>query len=133
MFRLYARSWGCGVNGDFLVRTWLVQPALNTVSLKGNAVRLEPKVMDVLVCLASRYGEPVSKQELLNTVWTDAFVSEDVLARSISELRPTFDDNPRQLKRFHGEGILFSSPHNARVRGFRRVKDWLEVEKLFLG
>lgn len=43
------------------------------------------------------------------------------------------DDNPRQLRRFHGEGILFSSPHNLRVKGFRRVRDWLEVEKLFLG
>lgn len=43
------------------------------------------------------------------------------------------DDNPRQLRRFHGEGILFSSPHNLRVKGFRRVKNWLEVEKLFLG
>lgn len=43
------------------------------------------------------------------------------------------DDNPRQLRRFAGEGILFSSPHNLRVKGFRRVKDWLEVEKLFLG
>lgn len=43
------------------------------------------------------------------------------------------DDNPRQLRRFHGEGILFSSPHNLRVKGFRRVKDWLDVEKLFLG
>ena len=43
------------------------------------------------------------------------------------------DDNPHQLRRFHGEGILFSSPHNLRVKGFRRVKDWLDVEKLFLG
>lgn len=43
------------------------------------------------------------------------------------------DDNPRQLKRFHGEGILFSSPANAFVTGFRRVNDWLDVEKMFLG
>jgi 5'(3')-deoxyribonucleotidase len=43
------------------------------------------------------------------------------------------DDNPRQLRRFKGEGILYSSPHNAAVKGFKRVKDWLEVEKLFLG
>ena len=43
------------------------------------------------------------------------------------------DDNPRQLRRFGGEGILFSSPHNAGVTGFRRVRDWLEVEALFLG
>ncbi|MEO6983000.1 MAG: 5'-3'-deoxyribonucleotidase [Edaphobacter sp.] len=43
------------------------------------------------------------------------------------------DDNPRQLRRFEGEGILFSSPHNAGVTGYRRVKDWLEVEAMFLG
>ena len=42
------------------------------------------------------------------------------------------DDNPRQLRRFRGEGILFSSPHNAGAKGWRRVNHWLEVEKLFL-
>ena len=43
------------------------------------------------------------------------------------------DDNPRQLQRFQGTGILYSSPHNAKVKGFKRVKDWLEVEQMFLG
>ena len=42
------------------------------------------------------------------------------------------DDNPRQLRRFEGEGILYSSPHNVGVKGFRRVKNWLEVEAFFL-
>ena len=43
------------------------------------------------------------------------------------------DDNPRQLRRFHGEGILYSSHHNVKVTGFRRVNNWLDVEALFLG
>ncbi len=43
------------------------------------------------------------------------------------------DDNPRQLRRFAGEGILYAAPHNVNVKGFKRVKDWLEVEALFLG
>lgn len=43
------------------------------------------------------------------------------------------DDNPRQLRRFQGEGILFTSPHNIAVKGYKRVNDWLDVEKLFLG
>ncbi len=43
------------------------------------------------------------------------------------------DDNPRQLRRFEGEGILYSSPHNVNVTGYKRVNDWLEVETLFLG
>ncbi len=43
------------------------------------------------------------------------------------------DDNPRQLGRFSGEGILYSSPHNVGVTGYRRVANWLEVEEMFLG
>ncbi len=43
------------------------------------------------------------------------------------------DDNPRQLKRFEGEGILYTSHHNLHVKGYRRVNDWLDVEALFLG
>lgn len=43
------------------------------------------------------------------------------------------DDNPRQFRGFRGEGILYSSPHNALVTGYRRVDTWLDVEKLFLG
>ncbi len=43
------------------------------------------------------------------------------------------DDNPRQLRRFRGEGILFSAPANVLVTGFRRVDNWPDIEKLFLG
>ena len=50
------------------------------------------------------------------------------------------DDNPRQLKHFQHtregdhprEGILFTSPANANVTGFRRVNNWIDVEKMFL-
>ena len=41
------------------------------------------------------------------------------------------DDNPRQLRRFRGEGILYSAPANAFVPGFRRVNNWSEVEQMF--
>jgi 5'(3')-deoxyribonucleotidase len=53
--------------------------------------------------------------------------------KSILRADYLIDDNPRQLRRFAGEGILYSSPHNAGVKGYKRVKDWLEVEELFLG
>jgi 5'(3')-deoxyribonucleotidase len=52
--------------------------------------------------------------------------------KSILRADYLIDDNPRQLQRFEGEGILFSSPHNVGVKGYRRVKDWLEVEEMFL-
>ncbi len=53
--------------------------------------------------------------------------------KSILQADFLIDDNPRQLRRFRGEGILFEAPHNFEVSGFRRVRDWLEVESLFLG
>lgn len=79
----------------FRVGSWLVQPGLNTVSQNGTSTRLEPKVMEVLLCLASRPGEPVSKDAILKSVWPETFVSDDVLTRSISELRRAFEDDAR--------------------------------------
>jgi 5'(3')-deoxyribonucleotidase len=65
-----------------------------------------------------------------------------------SILRADFliDDNPRQLRLFEGtgegqssangaptrEGILYTSPANVHISGFRRVDNWLDVETLFL-
>ena len=53
--------------------------------------------------------------------------------KSILNADYLIDDNPRQLRRFKGTGILFTSPHNVDVKGYKRVNDWLDVEKLFLG
>ena len=82
--------------GGFRIGTWVIEPQLNTVSRNGTTVCLEPKVMDVLVCLARHAGEPVSKEELLQTVWPDTFVTEDGIKRSISELRRVFEDDVRE-------------------------------------
>ena len=52
--------------------------------------------------------------------------------KSILRADYLIDDNPRQLRRFAGQGVLFESPHNLHVTGFARVKNWLEVERMFL-
>lgn len=84
------------MNGEFRIGPWLVQPRLNLLSQDGTAVHLEPKVMEVLVCLAQRYGEPVPREELIQTVWPDTFVTDDVLKRCVSELRRVFEDDARE-------------------------------------
>ena len=50
-----------------------------------------------------------------------------------SVLRAEFliDDQPRNLLRFHGSGLLFSAPHNLTVTGFVRVNDWQDVADYF--
>ena len=81
---------------DFRINSWLVQPRLNSVFRDGSTVRLEPKLMAVLVCLANHAPEPVSKEELLQAVWPDTFVGEGVLFRSIVELRRVFEDEAKE-------------------------------------
>jgi TolB-like protein/DNA-binding winged helix-turn-helix (wHTH) protein/tetratricopeptide (TPR) repeat protein len=82
------------VETGFQLGDWVVEPKLNRLSANGKAVHLEPKVMQVLLCLAEN-GAVVSKEKLMSTVWADTFVSEDVLTRSISELRKAFADDAR--------------------------------------
>jgi 5'(3')-deoxyribonucleotidase len=42
------------------------------------------------------------------------------------------DDTPRHFLKFRGTGILFDAPHNRRIEGYRRVRDWADVRRLFL-
>jgi Tol biopolymer transport system component/DNA-binding winged helix-turn-helix (wHTH) protein len=73
-----------------------VEPSLNSVIGPAGTTRLEPKVMQVLVCLAEHAGQVVPKERLIRAVWPDTFVSDDVLTRSISELRRVFGDDARE-------------------------------------
>lgn len=42
------------------------------------------------------------------------------------------DDNARHFKRFEGTGLLFTSPHNIHVTGYKRVDSWGDVREYFL-
>jgi len=83
------------LRGDFYLNDWLVQPQLNLVGRSGSSVRIEPKAMQVLGYLAGRPDEVTSKQVLKKQVWTDAYVTDDVLVRCISELRKALEDDAR--------------------------------------
>jgi 5'(3')-deoxyribonucleotidase len=50
-----------------------------------------------------------------------------------SILRADFliDDQPRNLQRFVGQGLLYTAPHNLMAEGFVRVNNWLEVAEFF--
>jgi TolB-like protein/DNA-binding winged helix-turn-helix (wHTH) protein len=80
----------------FRLGPWLVEPNLNRVSANGRETRLEGKVMGVLVALASRPGELVTKEELLDQVWSDVVVIEGVVKRCIAELRDALEDDAHQ-------------------------------------
>ncbi len=80
---------------SFEVGGFQVWPGRGLISVNGKEVHLEPKVMAVLVCLASNAGEVASKDSLLETVWADSFVTEHVLKVAISELRKALGDDAK--------------------------------------
>ncbi len=83
------------MQGDFLIDDWLIQPQINTVEKGVKRWHIEPKVMQVLVHLALHPNEVLSKERLIEAVWRDTFVGDDVLVRCISEIRYVFGDDAR--------------------------------------
>ena len=61
-------------------------------------IRLTPKAAAVLAELVRHAGEPVSKEELLASVWSGTIVSDDALTTCIQELRKALGDDARQPK-----------------------------------
>lgn len=76
-----------------------VYPLQGMVSNGGKPVHLQPKVMAVLLCLAERAGEVVTREEIVRQVWSGRAVSDESLTRCISELRLALGDHP-QLPEF---------------------------------
>jgi DNA-binding winged helix-turn-helix (wHTH) protein len=112
--------------GEFRVGEWLVEPDLNRISCDDRTIQLEPKLMDVLVYLALNAGRVVSKIDITDAVWTDVFITESVITRSIAGLRRSFGDdvrNPRFIETISKRGYrliakveLQPSPHQPPAR-----------------
>lgn len=81
--------------GDFRLGRWQVQPQLNRIVTTDEVCQIEPKIMEVLLCLAEQEGKVVSRDKLMERVWPDTFVAEITLTRCISELRKVFGDDPQ--------------------------------------
>ena len=64
----------------------------------GRPLALEPKAFDLLVLLASRSGELVTRQEVLDRVWAGVYVTDNAVARVVAQLRRVLGDAARGAK-----------------------------------
>lgn len=83
---------------------------------EGHAVTLAPKAFDVLVALVRKSGHLVTKTELLDTVWSSAFVEEGVLAVHVTALRKALGDDSRSplyIETVSRSGYRFIAPVRA--------------------
>src|SRR5882762_2603905 len=76
--------------GLLRIGAWRVDPALDEISRNGKTVKLEPRAMQLLVCLAEHAGQVVSVEQLLDAVWKDVIVTPDSVYQAVAGLRRAF-------------------------------------------
>jgi TolB-like protein/Tfp pilus assembly protein PilF len=92
------RTTESAIRRGFLLGEWRVLPPENRLVGPETELHLEPKTMDLLVCLAERAGRVVSRDEIFDCVWPGAFVADVALKRTISTLRHALGDAPQQAR-----------------------------------
>jgi DNA-binding winged helix-turn-helix (wHTH) protein/tetratricopeptide (TPR) repeat protein len=76
----------------------------------GGSVAVEPQVFDVLAYLVDHRDRLVTKEELLDNIWGDRFVSESALTSRLKSARRAVGDDGRNqsvIKTVHGRGYRF--------------------------
>ncbi|MGK7296026.1 MAG: winged helix-turn-helix domain-containing tetratricopeptide repeat protein [Candidatus Wenzhouxiangella sp. M2_3B_020] len=86
------------LEAGFRLGGWQVQPDRNRLVKNGSGARLTPRAMQVLLCLADRAGEVVTREDFSERVWHPAVVTDDALTRVISELRRILGDRTGEPK-----------------------------------
>lgn len=97
----------------FVVGEWTVAPSRNLLVRGDEQVRVEPRVMDVLVHLAERADRPVSKEDLIERVWKARYVTDDALTVTIYALRRALGDDarrPRYIETVSRRGYRLIAP-----------------------
>jgi 5'(3')-deoxyribonucleotidase len=106
---------------------------------------LMPGAQSVLKDLSARFEIFIATQAMVvpNSLgpkyrWLQRFFSfipptHYVFCGDKSILRADYliDDQPHNLLRFEGQGLLYTAPHNLGAAGFTRVNDWREVADYF--
>lgn len=85
-------------SSSFQVGEWRVEPATDRLIRGDQEVKLEPRVMDLLLCLASHPGEVITREQLEATVWAGMVVGYDALTSAMIKLRRAFNDDSRNPK-----------------------------------
>ena len=77
------------------IGAWRVDPALDEISRDGQTTKLEPKMMQLLLCLAAHAGQVVSVEQLLDEVWKDVVVTPDSVYHAVAGLRRVLGDDSK--------------------------------------
>ena len=107
-----------------------VDEARRMLSRRGREVRLQPKVLDLLLFLLRHRERVVPKEVLLRELWPDVIVTEASLTRVVKEARRALGDDGRRqriLRTSHGRGYRFAASVTLR-NGARQNEEERRIE-----
>ena len=84
--------------GRYLFEDFVLSSSQRILLRSGREVALVPRYLDLLLLLVRRRGEAISRRDILETVWSDVFVSDGALSQAVRTLRRALDDDPRQSR-----------------------------------
>ena len=90
-----------------------LSPTERLLSKEGKPIELGGRAFDILVALAERAGQVVSKNELIDIVWPDTTVEEGSLRFHIASLRKALGDGEsgaRYVTTVYGGGYCLAAP-----------------------
>jgi eukaryotic-like serine/threonine-protein kinase len=104
-----------------------VDPDKQVLLRENQQISVTPKAFETLLILIRHSRELVSKEDLMSTLWPDAFVEEANLSQNIFMLRKALGDTPeerRYIVTLPGRGYRFA----AQVRTVTQVGEDLIIE-----
>jgi len=83
----------------------------------GESINLAPKVYDLLVYFCLNHHKIISKDELMDHVWTGTIVTENAISRTLVKVRKALGDDPKNPQ------FIVTVPR----KGYRMVATFTEV------
>jgi DNA-binding SARP family transcriptional activator/predicted ATPase len=103
----------------------------------GADVKLRPKSFEVLRFLAENHGRLLSKAEIINAVWKDAFVTDNSLVQCLIEIRHALGvDSQTIIRTVPRRGYIFDvavTTGDQSEPGVGPIRKWKSAEAQILG
>ena len=94
----------------YVFDAFVINAAARELVVSGTPVRIEPKVLDLLIHLIELRDRVVSKDELVEAVWQGRFISDAAISSAVSAARRALGDDgheQRYIRTMHGRGFRF--------------------------
>jgi formylglycine-generating enzyme required for sulfatase activity len=94
----------------YRIDAYVIDPDAYEIRRDGTPIRVEPQVFDLLVLLIRNRQRPLSKDQIIESIWDGRSVSDATLSSRIRTARQVLGDDgstQRLIRTIHGRGFRF--------------------------